>query len=257
MSKNHEVKVTSVTHWNETLFSFKVTRPAGFRFANGQFVMIGLIHNDKNILRAYSMASPNYEDELEFFSIKVADGELTSKLQLIKIGDTLIMGERCHGTLVDDNLLEGKNLYLLSTGTGLAPFMSIIQDPEIYERYEKVILVHGCRFKSELAYQELIKNELPNNEYFGDMVRDKLIYYPSVTREEYTNNGRITDLIKCGKLFSDIGLSTPTLADDRFMICGNQFMLKDFADLLESKGFKEAKDYEKGHFVVERAFVEK
>ncbi|MDG2035419.1 MAG: ferredoxin--NADP reductase, partial [Pseudomonadales bacterium] len=187
--------VTAVHHWNDTLFSFKTTRDPGFRFKNGHFVMLGLPQDGKPLMRAYSIASANYEDELEFFSIKVEDGPLTSKLQHLKIGDELLVSKKPTGTLITDQMLPGKNLYLIGTGTGLAPFMSIIKDYEIYEQFDNVILTHGVRFTNELAYSDYIENELPEHEYFGEMVKDKLHYYPAVTREPFRNNGRLTDLM--------------------------------------------------------------
>lgn len=250
--------VTSVHHWTDTLFSFTTTRDQSFRFKNGYFTMIGLPEERESrpLLRAYSMVSANYEEQLEFFSIKVPDGPLTSKLQHLKPGDTILVSMKSTGTLIADNLLPGKHLYLLATGTGLAPFMSIIKDPEIYELYEKIILVHGVRYKAELAYQDYITRELPNNEFFGEMIADKLLYYPTVTREPYEHNGRITDLLTSGKLFLDLGLPKPTLEDDRFMLCGSPSMLKDTCAILNSHGFKEARHGDLGHYVIERAFVE-
>ncbi len=249
--------VTKVHHWNDTLFSFNTTRNQGLRFKNGHFTMIGLEINNKPLLRAYSIASANYEEEMEFFSIKVQDGPLTKHLQNLQVGDEILVGTKPVGTLVADHLLPGKNLYLLSTGTGLAPFMSIIKDPEIYEQYDNVILTHGVRYVSELAYQHYIEEELPNNEYFGDIVREKLKYYPTVTREDYRNNGRLTDLMNSGKLFSDLGLPEINLENDRFMLCGSPSMLKEFCDILDERGFEEARQGEQGHYVIERAFVEK
>ena len=194
---------------------------------------------------------------MEFFSIKVPDGPLTSRLQNLKVGDKLLVGTKPVGTLITDSLLPGKNLYLLSTGTGLAPFMSIIKDLDVYEQFDKVILTHGVRYVSELAYQDRIQNELPNNEYFGDIVREKLIYYPTVTREEFHTQGRLTDAITTGKLTKDIGLADLNPEADRFMLCGSPAMLKDLTDILDNMGFKEARAGEPGHYVVERAFVEK
>lgn len=249
--------VTSVHHWNDTLFSFTTTRNQGLRFKNGHFTMIGLEVEDKPLLRAYSIASANYEEEMEFFSIKVQDGPLTKHLQKLSVGDEILVGTKPVGTLITDNLLPGKNLYLLSTGTGLAPFMSIIKDLDVYEQYDKVILTHGVRYVSELAYQDRIENELPNNEYFGDTVRDKLIYYPTVTREEYRNTGRLTDLIRSGKLAADIGLEDIDPENDRFMLCGSPAMLDELTDMLDELGFKEARGGHAGHYVIERAFVEK
>lgn len=248
--------VTEVHHWNDTLFSFKTTRDEGFRFKNGHFTMIGLEESGKPLLRAYSIVSANYEEELEFFSIKVPDGALTSKLQNIQIGDKVIVGKKATGTLVADNLLPGKHLYLLSTGTGLAPFMSIIKDPEIYERFDKIILCHGVRYVSELAYADFITQELPNNEYFGEIIQEKLLYYPTVTREDFHRQGRLTDQLDTGKLSQDLDLPDLDPEHDRFMLCGSPSMLKDLCQRLENKGFKETRNGYQGHYVIERAFVE-
>ncbi|MCP5207200.1 MAG: ferredoxin--NADP reductase [Hahellaceae bacterium] len=250
-------QVTSVHHWNDTLFSFTTSRDPSFRFKNGHFIMIGLEQEEgKPLMRAYSIASANYEDKLEFFSIKVADGPLTSKLQKIKVGDEILLSRKPTGTLLIDHLLPGRNLYLISTGTGLAPFMSIIKDPETYQRFDKVILTHGVRNVSELAYQEIIGRELPENEFLGDMIKEQLIYYPTVTREQYLNQGRITDLMENGKLFADIGLPAMSPEHDRFMICGSPSMLKDTCRILDEQGFHEARHGDLGHYVIERAFVE-
>lgn len=248
--------VTDVHHWTDTLFSFKTTRNPGFRYKNGHFTMIGLEQAGRPLLRAYSIVSANYEEELEFFSIKVSDGPLTSRLQHIKPGDEVLVSSKPTGTLILDNLLPGKNLYLISTGTGLAPFMSIIKDPETYAQYEKVIVTHGCRFKDELAYQELINHSLPSNEYFGELVAERLVYYPTVTREPFKNQGRITDLLASGKLSADVGLPTIDPERDRFMICGSPSMLKDTCQILNDRGFSEARHGNAGHYVIERAFVE-
>lgn len=256
MAKLSTQSVTEVHHWNEWLFSFKTTRDRSLRFENGHFVMIGLEVEGKPLLRAYSIASPNYEEEMEFFSIKVPDGPLTSRLQNIKVGDTLFVSNKPTGTLVVDHLQEGRHLYLISTGTGLAPFISIIQDPEVYERFDKVILTHGVREVSELAYQKLITEDLPNNEFFGEEVREKLLYYPTVTREEYRNQGRLTDLMTSGKLFTDLGVEHPEPAKDRFMICGSPSMLKDTCAILDDWGFEESRHGIKAQYVIERAFVE-
>ena len=256
MSKLIRETVTRVHHWNDTLFSFNTTRDQGLRFKSGQFTMIGLELNDKPLLRAYSIASANYEDEMEFFSIKVDDGPLTQHLQNLQVGDEILVGTKPVGTLLTDNLLPGKNLYLLSTGTGLAPFIGVIKEPDIYEQFDNVILIHGVREVSELAYQRFIEEELPNNEYFGELVREKLHYYPTVTREEFRNQGRLTDLMTTGKLFSDLGLPTPNLEDDRFMLCGSPAMLKDLCKILDAQGFAEARHGNLGHYVIERAFVE-
>ena len=248
--------VTQVRHWNESLFSFRTTRDRSLRFENGHFVMLGMEVQGKPLLRAYSIASPNYDEELEFFSIKVPDGPLTSRLQNIREGDQLFVSSKPTGTLVVDHLLEGRNLYLISTGTGLAPFISIIQDPHVYEKFDRIILTHGVRYASELAYQDLITRALPDNEFFGEEVREKLIYYPTVTRESFYNEGRLTDLMSTGKLFADIGLSRAEPEHDRFMICGSPSMLKDTCRILDNWGFEESRQGIKAHYVIERAFVE-
>lgn len=250
--------VLEVHHWNESLFSFKTTRSPGLRFHNGHFVMIGLHAEGKPLLRAYSIASANYEEHLEFLSIKVPDGPLTSRLQHLKPGDQLIVGQKPVGTLVIDDLNDGRNLYLLATGTGLAPFMSIIRDPDTYERFDKVVLVHGVRTVSELAYSDYIREELPKQEYIGEMVQGRLLYYPTVTREPYRNRGRLTDLMHSGKLFEDLGLPVMDAAHDRAMICGSPSMLEDTCQLLDAKGLKiSPRQGERGDYVIERAFVEK
>ncbi|MDQ0349599.1 ferredoxin--NADP reductase [Ancylobacter vacuolatus] len=257
MSNLHTERVLSVHHWTDNLFTFTTTRDPALRFKNGQFVMIGLQVDGKPLLRAYSIASANYEETLEFFSIKVANGPLTSRLQHLKVGDEVIVGRKPTGTLLVDYLVPGRRLYLLSTGTGLAPFMSLIKDPETYEAYEKVILVHGVRTVGELAYQDFIENELPDNEFFGELVREKLVYYPTVTREPYRNQGRITDLITSGKLFADLGLPPLDKEDDRVMLCGSPQLLDDMRVILKEKGFEEGSTTEPGDFVIEKAFVEK
>lgn len=252
-------KITHVHHWNDTLFSFKTTRDAALRFKNGQFVMIGLEVNGKPLMRAYSIASANYEEELEFFSIKVPDGPLTSILQKVKVGDEILISKKPTGTLVLDDLNPGKNLYLLSSGTGLAPFLATIRDPETYERFEKVIVVHGTRFISELAYQDLILNELPNHEFFEELgIKDKLVYYPTVTREDFHTQGRVTTAIETGQIFEKIGLERFNPEVDRAMLCGSPAFLKDVVALLDQHGLKESPRMgELGDYVIERAFVEK
>jgi len=250
-------RVQTVHHWTDRQFSFTTTRDPSFRFLNGQFTMIGIEVEGKPLMRAYSMVSANYEEQLEFLSIKVPDGPLTSRLQHIEAGDTLLVNSKAVGTLILQNLLPGKTLYLLSTGTGLAPFMSIIKDPETYEHFEKVVLVHGCREISELAYDPLITGELPQNEFFGEQVRDQLIYYPTVTREPFRNQGRVTTLLDSGKLPADIGLPPLNLEHDRVMICGSPEMLRDTRELLVRRNFVEGHMDTPGHFVIERAFVEK
>ncbi|NHC62223.1 ferredoxin--NADP reductase [Paenalcaligenes suwonensis] len=251
-------KVLSVHHWNDTLFSFTTTRDQALRFTNGHFVMIGLEVEGKPLMRAYSIASANYEENLEFLSIKVPDGPLTSRLQHLKVGDSVLVSRKPVGTLVVDDLRDGRNLYLLGTGTGLAPFMSIIKDPDTYERFEKVILVHGVRFVSELAYADFIEKELPDNEFFGELVRDKLLYYPTVTREPYRNEGRITSVIESGKIFADLGIDALDPEKDRVMLCGSPAMLEDLSNMLDARGFKVSPGVgQPGDYVIERAFVEK
>ncbi|HEY0836185.1 MAG TPA: ferredoxin--NADP reductase [Azospirillum sp.] len=257
MSNLINERVLKVHHWTDSLFSFQTTRDPSFRFENGQFTMIGLEVNGRPLLRAYSLVSANYEDTLEFFSIKVPDGPLTSRLQHLKEGDTLIVNRKATGTLVVDNLLPGRNLYMLSTGTGLAPFMSIVKDPAVYEQYDRVILTHTCRRVDELAYQEIITDALPKNEFFGEAVAAKLTYYPTVTREDFPTQGRITDLIRSGKLFDDIGLKPFDKEVDRVMLCGSPQMLTDTQAILEDAGFHMGHNGEPGHYVIEKAFVEK
>jgi len=258
MSNFDEETVTSVRHWTDTLFSFTATRSPSFRFQNGQFTMMGLSQeNGRPLVRAYSMVSTNYEDELEFFSIKVPDGPLTSKLQHIKAGDRILVSKKPTGTLVIDNLLSGRNLYLFSSGTGLAPFMSIVRDPETYARFEKVVLVHGCRQIAELAYGERITDEMPKDEFIGELVREQLIYFPTVTREPFRNRGRVTDLVTTGQLFSSIGLSPLDPACDRAMLCGSPQMLASMTEILEERGFSEGSSGEPAEYVIEKAFAER
>ncbi len=249
--------VLSVHHWTDRLFSFTTTRDETLRFSNGHFTMIGLRDaNGKQLLRAYSIVSANYEDHLEFLSIKVQDGPLTSKLQHIQVGDKIVVGKKPTGTLLIDYLLPGKNLYLFGTGTGLAPFLSIVRDPETYEKFEKVILVHGVREVAELAYQDYLTHELPDHEFLGEIVTRQMLYYPTVTREPFKNQGRITDLIESGKLQTDLGLPKFDPATDRAMMCGSPALLKDLKAILEKRGFIEGNTTKQGDFVVERAFVE-
>jgi len=257
MATLHRETVTSVHHWTDRLFSFTTSRDTGFRFENGHFTMIGLEQPQGRLMRAYSIVSANYEEELEFFSIKVPHGPLTSQLQNIQVGDEVLVGGKPIGSLTQDHLLSGRNLYLLSTGTGLAPFLSIIKDPEVYEQYDRVILTHGCRFVSDFAYGEFITEKLPQNAFFGEQVKQKLLYYPTVTRESFHNQGRLTDLMASGRLFSDLGLDRPNLEHDRFMICGSPGMIKDTCKLLDSWGFKESRHGKQGHYVIERAFAER
>ena len=249
--------VLSVKHWNDTLFSFTTTRSRGLRFKNGHFIMVGLEVEGKPLLRAYSVASPNYEEHLEFYSIKVPDGPLTSKLQHLRVGDPVLVGNKPVGTLVVTNVRPGKRLYLLSTGTGLAPFMSIIRDPDTYERFETVVLTHGVRFISDLGYTDYIRNELPNHEFIGEQVKNQLKYYPTVTREPFEHNGRLTELLDSGKLCADLGLPPLDPEHDRALVCGGPRMLEDIVKLLEGRGFKEGSSHEPAEYTIERAFVEK
>jgi ferredoxin--NADP+ reductase len=257
MSTLAREQVTSVHHWTDSLFSFTATRNPAFRFRSGQFAMIGLEVGGRPLLRAYSMASANHEEQLEFFSIKVPDGPLTSRLQHLQVGDSILVNGKPTGTLILDNLLPGRNLYLMATGTGLAPFLSIIKDPDTYERYEKIVLVHGCRHVAELAYEKLITEELPRHEFLGELVSGQLVYYPTVTREPFKNRGRLTDLITSNKLFDEIGLPPLSIDHDRVMMCGSPSMLADLVTILKSRDFEEGNHSTPGHYVIEKAFVEK
>ncbi|HLG83686.1 MAG TPA: ferredoxin--NADP reductase [Bradyrhizobium sp.] len=257
MSAFQKETVLSVEHWTDSLFSFTATRDPGFRFQNGQFAMIGLEVDGRPLMRAYSMASANHEDALEFFSIKVPDGPLTSRLQTIKEGDIILVGRKATGTLISGNLIPGKRLLLLSTGTGLAPFASLIKDPDIYETYETIILAHGCRQVSELAYGERVVAKLREDEFFAPLLENRLIYYPTVTREPFRNRGRITDLIESGQLFSDVGIGGLDRETDRVMLCGSPPMLEELQAKLTARGFVEGNHSTPGHFVVEKAFVER
>jgi ferredoxin--NADP+ reductase len=257
MSAFLEETVLSVHHWTDRLFSFTTTRDPALRFSNGHFTMIGLRQeNGKPLLRAYSVASANYEVHLEFLSIKVPDGPLTSRLQHIKVGDKIVVGRKPTGTLLIDYLLPGKTLYLLGTGTGLAPFLSIVRDPATYEKFEKVVLVHGVREVGELAYMDYLTIDLPANEFLGDMVKEQLLYYPTVTREPFKNRGRIPDLFEAGKIESDLRLPKLDPEHDRAMLCGSPAMLRDLKHLLEKRGFMEGNTSKPGDFVIERAFAE-
>ena len=252
--------VTSVRHWNDWLFSFRVTRPASLRFRSGEFVMIGLMgDNGKPLLRAYSIASPNWDDELEFYSIKVPDGPLTSKLQHIQPGDQIILRPKPVGTLVLDALLPGKRLWFLATGTGIAPFASLMRDPESYERYEQIIMMHTCRTQDELAYgRDLVENLRHDpllSELYGDDFANRLLYYPTTTREESPLMGRITDNLSSGKVFQDLNLPPMDPASDRAMICGSLAFNVDVKAVLEGFGLTEGANSDPREFVVEKAFV--
>lgn len=256
MSAFHEETVLSVHHWTDRLFSFTTTRDASLRFLNGHFTMIGLRVNGKPLVRAYSIASANYEEHLEFLSIKVEDGPLTSRLQHIQVGDPILVGRKPTGTLVVDYLRPGRRLYLLGTGTGLAPFLSIVRDPELYERFEHIVLVHGVRQREELAYHDMLTEHLPTHEYLGEMVSAKLRYVPTVTREEFHTMGRIPDLIRGGQLAQQTALPELHPDEDRVMICGSPAMLRELKGLLEQRGFEEGSTTRPGDFVIERAFAE-
>lgn len=248
-------KVLSVTHYTDRLFRFRMTRPEGFRFRSGEFAMIGLMVEGKPIYRAYSIASPSWDEELEFFSIKVPDGPLTQHLQKIQPGDTVLMRKKPTGTLVLDALTPGKRLYMFSTGTGIAPFASLIRDPETYEKFEEVILTHTCREVAELKYGFDLIEEIRSNELLSEIVGDKLKHYATVTREDYPFQGRITDLMASGKLYADLGVPALDPAVDRGMICGSTAMLKDTKELLEKAGLTEGANNKPAEFVIERAFV--
>jgi ferredoxin/flavodoxin---NADP+ reductase len=250
-------QVLSVHHWSDRLFTIRCTRDAGLKYANGQFVMMGLEVEGKPLTRAYSMASANYEEVLEFYSIKVQEGPLTSRLQHVKVGDELLVGSRAVGTLTIANLRAGANLWLLATGTGLAPFLSIVRDPETYERFERVILVHGVRFVGDLSYSDHLKDELPTHDLLGDLIRDRLTYVPTVTRDSYHQTGRITDLIRDGRLFTYANAQHFSPERDRVMICGSNEMLKETKSMLEERGFMEGDSHNAGDFLYEKAFVEK
>ncbi|MCU0888358.1 MAG: ferredoxin--NADP reductase [Rubritepida sp.] len=250
-------EVTWVHHWTDRLFSFRCTRHPGFRFTSGQFAMIGLMVEGKPLVRAYSMVSPAWEEHLEFLSIKVPHGPLTSRLQHIEPGHRVLIGQKPVGTLVPENLLPGRNLWLLATGTGLAPFMSLIRDPEIYDRYERVIVAHTVREVAELAYRDLITQELPGHELLGEMAREKLIYLPSVTREAFPVQGRITTRLETGAAEREAGVAPLDPAQDRAMICGSEAMNADCKALLEARGFVEGNNSAPGSYVVEKAFVTK
>ena len=257
-SPHHVETVLWVKHWTDRLFSFAITRPASFRFRSGEFVMIGLEGpNGKPLLRAYSIASPSWDEELEFFSIKVDDGPLTSRLQQIKAGDQVLLGKKPTGTLVLDALKPGKRLFLFGTGTGLAPFLSVARDPDAYAAFEQIIVLHGVRQVEELAYRDLFTRDLLEDEYLGEEATKQLVYLPSVTREPFERQGRLTTLVENGRLFDDLGIEARQFDAryDRIMLCGSMAMIKDTAALLEAQGLTEGSNAEPGDFVIERAFV--
>lgn len=258
MSAFDTEQVLQVHHWTDDYFSFRTTRGAGLRFENGQFVMIGLPSDGKPLMRAYSFASANWEEEMEFFSIKVQDGPLTSRLQHLKVGDEILVSRKPTGTLLISDLRPGRHLYLLGTGTGLAPFLGIIKDPETYERFDRVILTHGVRHVDDLAYRDYITRELPQHEYLGEMISRQLLYYPAVTRESFKHHGRLTSLLDSGQISSDLGLEPLDPQHDRAMICGSPQMLADFRTILDRRGFQASPRIGTvGDYVFERAFVER
>ena len=252
--------VLGVQHYTDRLFSFRVTRPKTLRFRSGEFVMIGLLKEDgKPLLRAYSIASPAWDDELEFYSIKVQDGPLTSKLQYIKKGDQIILRPKPVGTLVHDALLPGKRIWFFATGTGIAPFASLLREPQTYEDYDQIILTHTCRNKNELVYGENLIKAIKNNSLMSELVGDdalkKLIYYPTTTRDQSNQMGRITDLLKNGKLLKDLGIESISKETDRAMVCGSLGLNTDLKRILEGFGLKEGANSDPAHYVVEKAFV--
>jgi len=258
--------VTEVEHYTDRLFRFRVTRPASLRFRSGEFVMIGLMGDpdpktgkQKPILRAYSIASPSWDEELEFYSIKVQDGPLTSRLQNIKPGDQVILRPKPVGTLVHDALLPGKRLWFFSTGTGFAPFSSLLRDPETYEKYDQVIVTHTCRDVAELKYGADIVEQVRTDELLNELIGAenlaKLVYYPTTTREESPKMGRITDLLKDGTVFKDLGIDGMSADVDRAMVCGSMGLNLDLKEILESHGLEEGANSDPKHYVVEKAFV--
>jgi ferredoxin--NADP+ reductase len=248
--------VTQVTHWTDRLFSFRVSRPQTLRFRSGEFVMIGLMGEaGKPLLRAYSIASPSWDEELEFYSIKVPDGPLTSRLQHIQPGDEIILRPKPVGTLVVDALLPGKRLWFLATGTGLAPFASLMRDPEVYEKFDQVIMMHTCREVAELEYGRQLVAGLQDDPLIGEMVQGKLRYYPTTTRETFHHMGRVTDNLASGKVFADLGLPAMNPAEDRAMVCGSLAFNVDVKAILEGFGLREGANSDPREFVVEKAFV--
>jgi ferredoxin--NADP+ reductase len=253
----HET-VLDVRHWTQDYFSFTTSRDEGFRFDNGQFVMLGLEAEGRPLLRAYSIASANWEEQLEFFSIKVPNGPLTSRLQHVRPGDQVLLSRKPTGTLLISDLKPGRNLYLLATGTGLAPFLAVIKDPETYQRFERIIVTHGVRRVGDLAYADYIRRELPHHEFLGEQIGRQLLYYPAVSREDFSHRGRLTTLLDEGRMAADLGLPPLDSERDRFMICGSPNMLADFRSILDGRGFAASpKIGVPGHYVFERAFVDK
>ena len=251
----HAERVVSVTHYTDRLFSFRITRPQSFRFRSGEFVMIGLPNAEKPVFRAYSIASPAWDDELEFFSIKVPDGPLTQHLQKIEPGDIVLLRRKATGTLVLDALAPGGRVFMIATGTGLAPFASLVRDPETYEKFEQVILTNTCRDVAELRYGDDLFSAASGDPLIGELAGGRLSYYSSTTRQDGTFTGRITGLIETGKLFADLGVEAFDPAQDRVMICGSMGLIKDMKAIVEAQGFVEGSNAEPASYVVERAFV--
>ncbi len=257
MSPFHQERVLSVHHWTDRLFSFRTTRTPSFRFRSGQLVMMGLRGEGRPLMRAYSLASAHYDDELEFFSIKVSDGPLTSRLQHLKQGDEILIGRKPTGTLVVDNLKPGRTLFLLGTGTGLAPFLSIVRDPEAYDKFDRIVVAHGVRWVKDLAYSDYLTNDLPNDELIGELVREKLVYYPTVTREPFRHQGRLSLALTTNRMTDALGLPPIDAEHDRFMLCGSPAMLADLRAILDALGFEEGNHGEPGDYVIEKAFVDR
>jgi ferredoxin/flavodoxin---NADP+ reductase len=255
MSNVHSERVLEVQHYTDRLFRFRVTRPQSLRFRSGEFVMLGLPDEVKPVMRAYSIASPAWDESLEFFSIKVAGGPLTERLQKIQVGDEILLRPKTTGTLVNDALLPGKRLFMLSTGTGVAPFVSLIRDPETYEKFEQVILTHTCRTVGELQYGFDSVAATRDDPLVGEEATSRLLHFASTTREQSLHNGRITDLIASGEFFSSLGIAGFDAEHDRIMMCGSMGMIKDIRDMLEPIGFTEGSNHHAANFVVERAFV--
>lgn len=251
-----EEQVLDVRHWTDELFSLRLARPASFRFRSGEFVMLGLMVEGKPLLRAYSIASPAWDDGLDFYSIKVPDGPLTSRLQHIRTGDRVLLGKKPTGTLVLDALRPGKRLFLLSTGTGVAPFASLLRDPETYEKFDEVVLTHTCRNVADLGYSEHLVDSLSDDPLIGAIAPSKVTFYASVTREDFVHVGRITDLIESGELFTDLAMPAFDKAADRVMICGSMAMINDTRALVEAAGLEEGSNANPGDYVVEKAFAD-
>ncbi len=251
----HAERVTQVQHYTDRLFRFRITRPQSLRFRSGEFVMIGLPSEEKPVMRAYSIASPSWDEELEFFSIKVQGGPLTEKLQKIQPGDEVLLRPKPTGTLVNDALLPGRRLFCLSTGTGFAPFASLIRDPETYDKFEQVIVTHTCRSSAELKYSYDTVEATLNDPLVGEIARGRLKHFASATREEHTHMGRITSLIETGEFFETLSIAPLNPAEDRIMLCGSMAMIKDIRAFIEPLGFTEGSNHQPGSFVVERAFV--